>query len=283
MKEIKSMYVEIAGAALLLVENRKKIFPFFRRFRSWIKQGRVKVIVFGSGGVGKTSLGKLLVGQSEISGGMRDYKMSREIEDYRLPGDVLATVIVPPGQESRRKATWKDLYRDLSLGKCKIIVNVVAAGFHSIDGLSYTDSKYYQPGWSQEEFLANYRKECNERELGVREITPFICKAKGHKGKQEKLWMITLVTKQDLWWSERVEIRKHYEEGPYNEYIKEIISERGQQNFEHIYLSSSLTMSNFMTSKGEVLANTVSGYDQPIQVANLKALFDTITGFLKAQ
>jgi hypothetical protein len=98
---------------------------------------------------------------------------------------------------------------------------------------------------------------------------------------KKKIWMITLVTKQDLWWKDRNEVRRHYMEGPYNEQIKEIANKRGQQNFAHEYLSASLVISNLGTGAGELLAPTTGGYDQNIQFANLRQLFDAVLNFVE--
>ena len=77
-----------------------------------------------------------------------------------------------------------------------------------------------------------------------------------------KLWMIILVTKQDLWWSERAAIADYYEHGLYNKSIEEITNKRGQVNFPHEYHAASLIMNNFRSGDGEVLAQTTQGYDR---------------------
>ena len=57
-----------------------------------------------------------------------------------------------------------------------------------------------------------------------------------------------------------------------------IFEERGLQHFVHEYVSTSLIISNFITSKGELLASTTSGYDQNMQAANTNKLFSVIDG-----
>ncbi len=57
--------------------------------------------------------------------------------------------------------------------------------------------------------------------------------------------------------------------GKYNSYIEEIARKRGERNFAHEYLSTSLTISNLGTGAEELLAPTAEGYDQNIQNANL--------------
>jgi hypothetical protein len=59
-----------------------------------------------------------------------------------------------------------------------------------------------------EEFLREYAAVCRNRELDVlRRIEPHLSIA-----DQRKTIVITLVTKQDLWWNNRLEVNKHYVE-----------------------------------------------------------------------
>lgn len=91
--------------------------------------------------------------------------------------------------------------------------------------------------------------------------------------------MITLVTKQDLWWNERNKVKDHYMNGEYNSTIEKVMGRRGRNNFAHEYVSASLVLSNFSTSSGELLAPNTAGYDQNIQLENLLNLFKTVDRF----
>ena len=91
-----------------------------------------------------------------------------------------------------------------------------------------------------------------------------------------KLWMITLVTKQDLWWPERQAVKKYYEEGKYNDTVNEISAQVGAAHFKHEVLSASLARCNRMDSEGKLLCKVASGYDDGVQTANLRQLLDTI-------
>lgn len=119
--------------------------------------------------------------------------------------------------------------------------------------------------------MAVYLPEMRRLELdSLREIVPHLKAALG------RLWMITLVTKQYLWWANREAVRRHYAEGEYSALIEEIARARGDDNFRHDYLSASLVLSNLRTDPGEVLASTVAGYDQGLRLANLNRLFDAV-------
>lgn len=91
--------------------------------------------------------------------------------------------------------------------------------------------------------------------------------------------MITLVTKQDLWWNDRLDAQRFYTEGEYDEYIRRIVHDRGAQNFSHEYLSASLVINNLVTAAGESLSPTTGGYDQNIQYAHLQRLLETVNNF----
>jgi hypothetical protein len=88
--------------------------------------------------------------------------------------------------------------------------------------------------------------------------------------------MLTLVTKQDLWWDRRAEVKDHYEQGDYSSVIERIRKERGTQGFDHDYLSASLEIVNFATKADGNLATTVAGYDQRLQAAHLGVLHDRV-------
>jgi hypothetical protein len=162
----------------------------------------------------------------------------------------------------------------LALGKSRGIINVVAYGYHAFTQLGYQETKYYKDGMSQDAFLGAYLKACRDRELEL------MGKLAHHlMDARKKIWMITLVNKQDLWWAERLKVKAHYMDGDYNNYIEQITHARGQQYFMHEYLSASLVMNNFSTSKGELLSTTTGGYDQNLHYIHLQKLLETINAF----
>lgn len=269
------MFVE-AGTALdvglALWENRGPIKRKLNAVRLLLKRGRLRIAIFGSGGTGKSTLGHLLAGNLDSIKGPGPYKESLALEEYKLKGDLVCTVIVPPGQEFRRAYFWGDIYKDLARGRTWGIINVVSWGYHSLRELSYRDTKYYSDQMSIEQFFEKYRSACLEDELRViEELTPRLEDA-------TNIWMITLVTKQDLWWKERVQAQNYYEEGSYSKFVHKISQKRGERNFAHHYLSACLNSSNLVTGKGELLAPTAEGYDQNIQSWNLQKLLEVVNG-----
>jgi hypothetical protein len=236
-----------------------------------LKNGELKIAIFGAGGTGKSTLGKLLSGEFELSGLLQTYQESISIEQYKLESNNIGSVIVAPGQK-RREDTWDDLLRTLVGGKIKLIIHVVSWGYHSFGEFSYTQHRLYQSGMTLEEFLREYAAVCRNRELDVlRRIEPHLSIA-----DQRKTIVITLVTKQDLWWNNRLEVNKHYVEGTYEQLIRNIRNKRGANNFIHEYRSTSLVMENFLSGDNELLIPTTQGYDQRLKVANFRYFLNAI-------
>lgn len=263
--------IEAIGTGVGVIEISEKLFPTFKRIFNLLKNGELKIAIFGAGGTGKSTLGKLLSGEFELSGLLQTYQESISIEQYKLESNNIGSVIVAPGQK-RREDTWDDLLRTLVGGKIKLIIHVVSWGYHSFGEFSYTQHRLYQSGMTLEEFLREYAAVCRNRELDVlRRIEPHLSIA-----DQRKTIVITLVSKQDLWWNNRLEVNKHYVEGAYEQLIQNIRNQRGANNFIHEYRSTSLVMENFLSGDNELLIPTTQGYDQRLKVANFRYFLNAI-------
>ena len=94
--------------------------------------------------------------------------------------------------------------------------------------------------------------------------------------------MLTVVTKQDLWWEERDVVKKHYESGTYMRFLDALKESKGTQNFHHEFVSASLVMNNLCSDSGEILFPTARGYDENLQIAHQKHLIDTLHDLIKA-
>jgi len=273
------MYIEpgtAASIAFTIYEHRGRVLPILKKIGYYLRHGHLQIAVFGVGGTGKTRLGEYLAGELRPSANLDAYEDSIGVEQYKLQGDIVCSLIVPPGQKRRAEYSWPELYRDLVEGKSRGIINVVSWGYHSFAELQYKETKYYQEGMSESEFIEAYLQAGRDRELeAIKELTPRLIDAK------KRIWMITLVNKQDLWWHKRVKVKEHYLTGAYNDHIEQIAQARGRHNFVHEYRSAALVISNFTTSFAELLAPTVSGYDQSIQYTHLHRLLDTIYAFAK--
>jgi len=265
--------IEAIAAVRSTIEFYDKHFPTFKKIFKLLKDGELNIVIVGAAGTGKTTLGKLFSQQFKRSG---PYQESIITEEYGLESNVFGKVIVAPGQK-RRQDNWDGLLREITVGKVKLIIHVVSWGYHSFGEFSYTDHRLYRQGMTVEQFVGEYARESQNRELEVlRKIQPHISIAKG-----KKIVLITLVTKQDLWWNHRKQVKQHYMEGDYDRIIAEISNNEGSRNFIHEYLSASLTMDNFVSGANELLTPTTAGYDERLKFANYKKFINTIESLLK--
>ncbi len=154
------------------------------------------------------------------------------------------------------------------------MILVVAYG-HLSFMLNYKHHKLYDG--DKDAFLERYCAEQRREEIEIlRQLAPHMIASRG------KLWMITLVTKQDLWWPERKEVIEHYGNGgEYGAEIAKILAKRGGQTFRHELVPASLVISNFATGAGESLKPNAAGYDQPLQVQSLRGVFEAIDALRK--
>lgn len=268
--------IEAVSTGLGVIEISEKVFPTFKKFLNLIKNGQISIAIFGAGGTGKTTLGKILAGKLALTDLFQPYHESIMIEKYNLEGGTVGSVIVAPGQE-RRQDNWDELLRALAVGKFKLIINVVAWGYHSFGSLSYKQHKLYKDGMTIDEFMDKYSEEFRKRELDVlRKIEPHLSIS-----KQKKTILVTLVGKQDLWWDKRKIVHDYYVSGEYEDLIQEIRNKRGSTNFIHEYSSTSLVMENMVSGANELLLPTTQGYDQRLKLTNFRNFLYTMENLLE--
>ncbi|MGB0930348.1 MAG: GTPase domain-containing protein [Chitinophagales bacterium] len=264
-----------ASSTLKVAESSRSMFSKMDMILRYLKQGNVRVIIFGAGGTGKSTLEQVLIGnESKL---IPDYQESLTIEKSKMKGDVIGSFLTAPGQENRIAKDWGELYAMLKDNKVKGIINVVSYGYHSVPFSlnNFQNHPLYETGMNKEDFLMLYCKKQRGREIELLERlkTRLIDTPK-------KIWMLTLVTKQDLWWSQREEVKKHYLESRYNKIIQEIVYEKGNQNFHHEYLSASLIINNFRMGN-EMMLKTVEGYDRVVQLLHLNQLVNTVGSYIR--
>ncbi len=123
-----------------------------------------------------------------------------------------------------------------------------------------------------EEFAEVYAEDCRDRELEVlKKLRPHISIA-----DRKKTVFITLVTKQDLWWNNRHNVKQNYMNGDYEQIVQAIRHQKGAANFIHEYRSASLVMENLVSGANELLLPTTAGYDQRLKFTNFKHFLSTI-------
>jgi hypothetical protein len=262
--------VDVIKAGVSAYELTVRSVPAIKRLIKRISSQDVSIAVFGCGGTGKTTLGRILHGVSDPLL-LAPYQQSGELEKFTLAQNVSVSMVVPPGQE-RRGSQRSYVLEQLLVGKYKIVMNVVAYGYHSLVDDSYTNSKLYQGGMSTEQFIATHTEDRRHEEVEqLKKIATIV-----QISKSIPTLMLTLVTKQDLWWKDREVVKDYYENSEYNSVIDEIFKVRGTANFSHEYVSASLVIANFDSSSGERLVSNSEGYDQLLQAENLNEVFRKI-------
>jgi hypothetical protein len=257
-----------------LWKNKDWIAARLGELKGWYLRGKGTkknpgILILGPGGAGKSTLARLLAGEYDY---LRDlpgeYEESVGIEVYALKDSPGVEVVVPPGQRQRREATWADLHTDLAAGKFRGVILLCAYGHHSFM-LGYKGHKLYRG--DKEQFVKEFCAERRAEELEVlRQLIPHVQTSRG------KLWMLTLVTKQDLWWRDRTKAEEHYRDGEYSAEVQKVLSQKGLQQFRHEYVFASLVISNFLDWNGQMLTPNAKGYDQKLQVESLRRLFETL-------
>jgi hypothetical protein len=234
------------------------------------------IVILGPGGVGKSTLGQLLAGPHDflldVTG---EYKESKEVEEYTIPaeGDSPEVgVVVPPGQKRRRDATWTSLLQDVAAGKFRGVILLGAYGYHSLGNVSWKDPGISRGHADEQSFLASFLEEKREDEIAV------LNKLAGPlQLNTRSLWLLTVVTKQDLWWAERAKVEAHYGDGGrFGKVLRAVAAGQDQTRFREELAFGSLVICNFATGRGELLKENTAGYDHPEQVRSLRRLFETV-------
>jgi hypothetical protein len=268
--------IEIASTAVGSIELWDRLAPTFAKFFRLIRAGKLRIVVFGAGGTGKSTLGKLLSGDSDPLSLLSTYQESIGVEALPLSANRFGHVIIAPGQERRQENTWPDLLREVSTGTCQMIIHVVAYGYHSFEEFKYSEHRLFREGMTSDDFIAEYARIQRDRELNVlKELIPHL----SIRNSNNTIF-ITLVTKQDLWWNSRLSVKNFYTTGSYEEQIQLLRNRIGAANLRHECLSVSLVMENFLSGSGEFLAPVTQGYDERLKLANLRYFLSTIETLL---
>jgi energy-coupling factor transporter ATP-binding protein EcfA2 len=267
------MFVEVIntiGTLSNAYEIGKKSQPLLGRIVRRLRDRKLNIVICGAAGTGKSTLGKLLSGSFGREDILRPYQISIRDEELKLNSKISSSIVVLPGQST----FWDEALRKIANNQVSLIINVVSAGYHSISQVDYQNFPSYQPGATAQEFIDVYRQEKQKLESNLLEkLMPHLSLA-----GNSKIVMMTLVTKQDLWWKSRHQIRDHYQLGTYNDSIQKLQNTLGKFNFVHEYISTSLVTENFTAVNGEILTPVAEGYDYKTQLANFDKVLQFIEG-----
>lgn len=269
------MFVDPINTASTIVssyELSKKAIPLFSSIVRRIRNGKLNIVIFGAGGTGKSTLGKILAGEFGLDNILQPYQISVRSEQLQLDSKIPSSILVVPGQSGFINQ-WDEPLRQIANSQIDLIINVVSYGYHSFTKSGYSTYRshpHYQTGMTADNFVAIYSQNNRDIEMElINKLAPALSLV-----HQKKTVMITLVTKQDLWWSNRVGVSDYYQSGDYDRVIKVVEQKLGSNNFVHQYISLALVTENFRVSDSEILIPVAEGYEQKIQVVNYYQLLE---------
>lgn len=200
----------VVDTLTLAEKSRKGIKYYFNKFL----RRKIKVLVYGDSGVGKTQFLMTITGKNSYIAPTR----TRQVQHYDL---VLRSgrkvrFIDTPGHKSTQKARNQAL-NAMTKGKVDGIINLVDYGYQDSEQVQENLDKVFRSGSNdvKEEYLRDNRKLEIDR---TREVISRISADVTIK------WFITLINKADVWNEKRQEVIGYYE----GEEFKEVM-----ENLEH--------------------------------------------------
>ncbi len=232
------------------------------------------ILVIGPGGTGKSTFAKLISGQllPWVFGDTWKYDESLSEETFVLQDQPGVEIVVPAGQHYRRDASWASVRGDLVAGRYAGVVLTAANGYHSFGGLGYRSHPLFQG--KRDDFLRDYVEAKRQDELATLDfLLPAL------ESAPDKLWLMTLVTKEDLWTSSpknEKDAHQFYTAGKWAEAVAKVQATRGGKSFRPEFCPVSITMCNLKDPDGTVLFPTTSGYDVERQGVSVQKLFKAL-------
>ena len=173
------------------------------------------ILLLGPGGVGKSTFGRLIAGggflPSDLPEEGADYRESINVETYRFADDPDAAVVVPPGQPHRRAEDWEELLERLAAGQFRGVMLFAAYGHHTLPQFGgYQAHHLFED--TRPRFVQAYLSDRREEEVRVAAQV-----AAALRKTPKPAWLLTCVTKQDLWWPDHAAVETFYNRGPFAE------------------------------------------------------------------
>lgn len=194
--------IAAAKAALAIVQMAERQ-GWLDKLKDLFKE-KHKVIVLGSTGTGKSNFIKSL--QQLIPQAINHLNRTQWASQTRLHlADQIFDVVDTPGQDAHRDRRLEAIRRILEESKFGLI-NVVCSGYHEY--ATGADEALSDAGAVNPEWLARHRTIEVE---AASEWVPLM--------SAKPAYMITLVTKADLWWSSKDEVLREYEQGDYSRVV----------------------------------------------------------------
>lgn len=178
-----------------------------------MEHGRARTIIFGIGGIGKSTLGKLIA-RAGVNMNLRDYNKSESIENMKAQGRLWHRVHILPGQKSERRQRAHDNLPFNFLNADRLLfVHCVAYGYA-------TPEKGHDP---LKEFRS-FKRYAAERRKAEIEWLEYMSDT--IVSATAETTIVTMLLKRDLWWPLRDEVRSWYNGSPYADALSDIVGQR---------------------------------------------------------
>ena len=250
----------ITAADLAVNAGRKLDYlqRHWKRLSNRIQSGSLQVAVFGSGGVGKTTLSKIIAGEIDPATPLGPYFSSQDIEAVKLTKDVPGMIHTVPGQKYHVSTKWHEIERGIINSVYDGIVFVSAFGFHSSKAsIQFTDE--VQASNIEMELEHFFR------------ITDCIKKAK------KTPWLLTVFNKEDLWFDRTEEVKELHEKR-FRPVALQLRDAVGANHLMYDFTNCALGIQNLRSRDNNTLSETVAGYDSMRQQYTVSQLLELIDG-----
>lgn len=259
--------IDILGTGVKIWTERKRLRDLCIRAAKTIAGGRKNIGIFGVGGTGKTTLGELLTGKLDpwSTDPLKYEESPRTEKPSKEEGTVPMRVWVAPGQA--RNAGDEGMAKtrggiDLSVmldkvgqGDFHVIINVVSWGYAAFDPARLAEVSSETQSTSLNAHLKSYLTKCREaEEVALKRVVGRL-----HSETPERLTLLTVVTKADLWWHDRQSVQTHYN-NVCRDAFKSASLTRGER-FQHRIVPASLVRTNLLDQDQSLIHATAEGYD----------------------
>lgn len=265
--------VDIGAKALeSAYKHRSALVPALKAGFKRLKEGKVTVAIFGPGGSGKTTTQTLLSDGLDEAGKQMIYYPTVDATKKALKDNWTIKVWDTPGQEDFRDAGWEDAFEGMKRSRRCLLINIATYGYNSTGGVPYSKIKADSSKTTKDEVIRNYLRLERKKEI---QLLDELCER--ILAVPCKVHLLTIINKQDLWWTIRKSVYRHYFDGAYADAIKKISGRRPRKTFLHTIKEVSLCPVNLKTVDGVVLAEVCQGYDALTRDFYFSHLLDELT------